>query len=225
MTRNTTQFIRELAQAATPVRRLPAPWVRASLWCSLALPYLALVWLVWPKAHASIPATGSFALEQVAALATAVIAAIAAFATVIPGSSKKIALAPVVPLAVWIATVATRCAHEWSGVGHLPPLLVHCACLPATLVAGGLPAIVILAMLRRGAPLMPHLTTALAALATAGIANFGIRFVHAFDSGAVVLVWHLLAVFGIALVLTALGDRIVSWRHTLAASTASTVGR
>jgi hypothetical protein len=219
MTQDTSRFIRGLASAMTPVRPLPVPWVRTALWCSLALPYLALVWLVWPKTGGSIPTDGRFALEQFAALATAVTAAIAAFATVVPGRSKTIALAPIIPLAVWVADVGTQCVHEWSATGRLPAILAHCACLPATLLAGALPAIAFVVMLRRGAPLTPHLTTALAALATAGIANFGIRFVHTMDTGAVVLVWHLLAVFAIALVLTAIGDRIVNWRRTLAAST------
>ena len=218
MKRNTTQFIRALAQSAKPVRRLLPPWMRAALWCSLAFAYLALVWLVWPKGDTEIPRDGRFLLEQVAALATAIAAAIAAFATTVPGSSKRIALAPIFPVGLWVATVGTQCAHEWSAAGHLPPILAHCACLPATLVAGALPAIAVVVMLRRGAPLTPHLTTAWAALATAGIANFGIRFVHASDTGAVVLVWHLLAVFAIALVLTVLGHRILNWPHILAAS-------
>jgi hypothetical protein len=73
-------------------------------------------------------------------------------------------------------------------------------------------------MLRRGAPLTPHRTIALAALAAAGVGNFGIRFVHSTDAGSVVLVWHLLAVFLIAVALAAVGDQIVNWRQTFVAA-------
>lgn len=221
---DTNQLIRRLAGGGAPVRRLPAPWVRTAIWCAVSLPYLALVYLVWPKHGASIPSDGRFVLEQTAALLTGLAAAVAAFATVVPGYSKKLAVAPIVPLAVWLAGVGVSCAHDWNTTGSLPPILAHCACLPATLVAAALPAAAILVMLRRGAPLTPHLTTALAALAAAGLGNFGIRFVHTLDTGVVVLIWHQLAVFLLALALALVGDRIVNWRQAIAASGAHLPG-
>jgi hypothetical protein len=66
-------------------------------------------------------------------------------------------------------------------------------------------------MLRRAAPLRPRLTLALAALAVASIANFGLQFAHARDASIMVLVWHL----GAAALLGALGgwlgQRVLGW--------------
>ncbi len=215
MQQDTEQLIRRLASAAPAVHPLPSPWARAATWCAASLAYLALVYLVWPKHGAPVPSDARFVLEQVAALTTGVAAAIAAFATVVPGYSKKSLIAPVVPLVIWVATVGDSCARELT-TGPVPSILAHCACLLATVVAASVPAAAIVLMLRRGAPLTPHLTTALASLAAAGLGNFGIRFVHTLDPGIVVLVWHLVAVFVICIALATLGERIISWRRTLA---------
>jgi hypothetical protein len=182
---------------------------------------LAVVCLVWPKHGGPIPSDNGFMIEETAALLTGITAAVAAFTTVVPSHSKKLLLAPVLPLVVWMSEVSVSSAHDWAAAGQLPPILVHCACLPATLVAAALPAVTLVGMLRRGAPLTPHLTTALAALAAAGLGNFGIRFVHALDTSVVVLVWHLLAVFLLSIALVRVGDRIINWRQTLAATGAA----
>ena len=122
------------------------------------------------------------------------------------------------PLGVWAASVGQMCAHDWASLDHLPPILIHWGCFPATIAAGLIPTIAIVVMLHRGAPMAPRLTTALAGLAVAGMANFGIRFVHAFDPSFVVLAWHLGAVFALSAIATSFGDRLFNWGKTLAAS-------
>jgi hypothetical protein len=175
--------------------------------------------LAWPAARIAWPPDERLVLEQTAALLTGITAAIVAFTTVVPGRPRTVLIAPIVPLAVWLGAVAERCVHEGSLGSQMLRLLVsHCACLPATLLAAVPPAVAIMVMLRRGAPMAPHLTTMLGALAAAGLGNFGIRFVHTNDAGVVVLVWHLLAVFVLSLALAAIGHRIVNWRHSFATS-------
>ena len=212
MTDATQQLIERLAANAQPVRPLVRPWTRAAVWCSVSIPYLLLVYLVWPR-HAGISIDSRFAIEEAAAAVTAVTAAVAAFASVVPGYSRKWLYLPLLPLAVWLGHLGAMCASDVSASGGVPPVASHWFCLPATLIAGLVPAIAIVVMLRRGAPLTPRLTIVLAALAAAGIANFGIRFVHAFDASLVILVWHLLAVFALSIGAAALGDRVLSWRH------------
>jgi hypothetical protein len=79
-------------------------------------------------------------------------------------------------------------------------------------IIGIVPAVAIVAMLRKGAPLRPRLTLALAALAVASIANFGLQFAHVRDTSIMVLAWHL----GAAAVLSTLGGwlggHILRWR-------------
>src|SRR5262249_26039312 len=61
------------------------------------------------------------------------------------------------------------------------------------------PAIAVAVMVRRGAPLTPHLTAALGGLAAAGLGNFGLRFFHPQDASLMVLVWQ----FGTGFILSA----------------------
>jgi hypothetical protein len=209
----TDDLIHRLAVNASPIRPLGRPWTRAVLWCVGALASLAVVDWLWPETSVTT-SNPRFIWEQAAALTTGVTAAAAAFATVVPGRSRRLAFLPLVPLIVWLVSVGQQCAQDWSASRSLPPLLGHWACFPLTVFMGVIPSVAIVLMLRRGAPLTPRLTTALAALAVAGLANFGVRFVHASDASFVVLTWHLIAVFGLSLMLAPLGDHVFRWRTT-----------
>ena len=57
-------------------------------------------------------------------------------------------------------------------------------------LGSALPALGMMLMLRRGAPLTPRVTTALAVLAAAALANVGVCVSHPHPSTAVVLIWH-----------------------------------
>jgi hypothetical protein len=59
------------------------------------------------------------------------------------------------------------------------------------LLLAAVPAVVMVIMLRRGAPLAPRIALFLGALATAGLVTFALRFFHAPDATATVLVWHM----------------------------------
>jgi hypothetical protein len=132
MARDTADLIRRLAAAGTPVRPLSRPWMRTAMWCAVSLPYLWLLSLVWPHADTAVLTDRRFIIEQAAALATGLTAAAAAFATLVPGASRRIVLAPIVPLALWMGNLERLCAGDWSASGHLPAILIHWACFPAT---------------------------------------------------------------------------------------------
>jgi hypothetical protein len=90
-------------------------------------------------------------LEQAAILTTALTAAIAAFASVIPGRHRKICLLPLAPLAVWLASLGEGCASDWLRFGA-DGLQVRpdWECAPAAIFIGIIPAVVMIVMLRRG---------------------------------------------------------------------------
>src|SRR4051794_9349269 len=134
MTRNTQQLIEQLAGDATPVRRLRGPWARAAVWCAVSLPYLLLVYLAWPRHPDGVSLDGRFAVEQTAAALTGLTAAVAAFASVVPGYSRQWLYLPVAPLALWAGRLGTMCASDWSASGALPPIAPHWFCLPATII-------------------------------------------------------------------------------------------
>ena len=111
-------------------------------------------------------------------------------------------LLPLAPLALWLASVGHGCVQDWlrSGAAGLT-IRPDWDCLPMAIALGIVPAAVLVMMLRRGASLRPRLTLALAALAVASVANFGLQFAHTQDASIMVLAWHL----GAVAVLSALG--------------------
>ncbi len=92
----TDKLIQKLAAGAGPVRPLASPWARTALWLAVALPYIALVVaVISPRADLlSKLADARFLIEQIAALATGIAAAMAAFASTVPGYDRKVLLLP-----------------------------------------------------------------------------------------------------------------------------------
>ncbi len=213
---DTDEFIKRLAADLQPVRPLRPPWARAVLWLGIALPYVAAV--VWGKLMmidaAQIGADARFMVEQAATLATALTAAIAAFCSIIPGFDRRVLLVPLAPLGLWLASVGQGCVQDWLRFGA-DGLTIRpdWDCLPPATVIGIVPAIVLVIMLRRGAPLRPRVTLALAALAVASVANFGLQFAHARDVSIMVLVWHLGAAAALSALGGSLGELVLGWRH------------
>jgi len=211
----TEELIQQLAGQPGPVHRLAAPWQRALLWLALSAAYAALFVFFSHLDFSSWSMTDKrYVVELIATGATAVTAAVVAFCSVIPGYDRKWLWLPVVPLAVWLATLSEGCVHDWlqSGRGALT-LRDDWDCLESAAVIGFIPAIVIVFMLRRGAPLVPHASLALAAVAVAALSNFVMRLHHYSDASIIILVWHLGSVLLMALIASAFGSRLLKWRH------------
>jgi len=215
---DTEAFIARIADNAEPVRRLRPPWLRTLFWIALGLPPLVLV----IAAHGLNVDLNTFlgdrrlVVEQLAALATAISAAVAAFASTIPGKRRKRLWLPLIPLAVWLLTIGKGCVDDFLRLGSgWMSLRLDTGCLPPMILISIVPAIAMVVMLRRGAPLSPRLTLALGALATAAIVNFGLRLFHVGDISLMVLVWH----FGLIAVVSALagivGPRVLAWRQNV----------
>jgi len=215
----TDDLIRQLAGANAPVRRLRPPWVRALLWLAVAGPYVALVIWLHPHTPEIIVSLADMRMvvEVAAALATGMTAACAAFCSTVPGYDRRMLWLPVPPAAVWAATLGVGCLNDWLAYGAAAlALRPDWDCLPPAIMVGSLPLVVILVMLRRGAPLRPKISVALAALAVAGLGNAAMRLFHPGDATVMILVWHV----GIAFALTALagllGKLVLSWRQAWA---------
>jgi hypothetical protein len=211
---DTEELIRRLSSASQPVRPLPGPWLRTAIWFGLAVPFVAMVVVVMsPRADlAAKYADWHFAVEQIAALATALVAAAAAFATTVPGFDRRVLYAPFVPLAVWLGSIGQGCLQTLmrDGLGGLT-LTPGWVCLPAILLVGSVPATAIAFMLRRGAPLTPRLTGILGGLAAAGLGNVGLRLFHAQDASIMVLVWQVGSVFLLTVIAGGMGRFLLNW--------------
>src|SRR5262245_58721563 len=201
MNRSTEQLIRELARTAQPVRPLGRPYLRAGAWLMISLVYIGLIVYMMPT-RPEIPANlhdPMFITEQLAALATGIAAAIAAFATIVPGFRGRWAMLPLLPLTVWLASLGPGCLREFNQFGFGISLEHSLLCLPSIILLGAVPAIAMAVMLRRGAPLTPFLTAALGGLAAAGIGNVGVRLVHPEDVTVMLLVWHVGSVVALSI--------------------------
>ena len=212
----TESLIDRLSGNAVPVRPLPDPWRRAMLWAVASLPYLVLIAFAFGfRTDLSTKIfEPRFVVEQLAALATGFTAAVAAFALVVPGRSKRYFLLPILPLTIWLGSVGFSCFQELSH-SDVRSVTFHAdwLCLPGIVLSGLLPGVLIVFMLWRGAPLFPYKSAALAGLAAAGLGDFGFRLFHPEDAGFIVLAWHM----GTVLILTGLaassGKYILNWRR------------
>jgi hypothetical protein len=216
----TGELIRHLAIGAAPVHRLPPPWLRTAMWLAISLPYVASVVVMKSAAIDFLEKFDArFALEQTAILATALTAAIAAFASVIPGQNRKIYLLPLVPLTVWLASLGQGCASDWLRFGA-DSLHVHSdwECAPAAIFIGIIPAIAMVLMLRRGAPLAPRVSVALGALAVAALGNVALRIFHIGDVSVMVLFWHFGGLALISVLAGWIGRHVLSWRFVMASA-------
>lgn len=216
MNLETDDLIERLATRHRPIRRLPPPRKRALYWLSIALcGVAAVVVLMSPRDDLAAKLTDTrFLIEEVAALATAVAAAFSAFCLIIPGHSRAVALLPAPPLAIWLGSLGQGCWQAWLNFGdeawRLSPDWV---CFPAIVTVGAIPALTMVAMLRKGAPIAPRMTVMLGALAAAALGNVGLRLFHPQDASLMVLVWQFGSVALLSMLAGWSGRQILTWRH------------
>ena len=212
----TNELIQRITANSVPVRPLPAPWIRVALWLAISVPYVAAIVLVNPMraGFAQAMSDQQFLIEQGAILATVLAAAVAAFCSTIPGCNRKILFLPLVPLAIWLASLGEGCVRDWVELGADGLLLrPDWGCLPSAALIGVIPAIAMVFMLRKGAPLFPRVTIALGALAVAALGNFGLRLFHVGDASIMVLFWHFGSVALLAVLAATIGRQVFHWRH------------
>lgn len=209
----TDELILELASKPARTRRLAPPWRRAALWLMVSAFYMAIVIILRPVGFSGAGFSDPrFVIEQIATLTTAVTAAIAAFCSIVPGYDRRWLLLPIAPLLIWLAALGESCVHDWLDWGSTG-LQVHndWACLPVAAILGAVPALAILLMLRRGAPLVPHASLALGAIAVGAVTNFALRLFHYGDATIMVLVWHVGVATVFALVAGLIGGQVLKW--------------
>ena len=210
----TPDLINSLAANARPVRRLRPPLVRATFWLAFAAFILVLIGI----SHGLRPDFAQkvrdqvFVLGVIAALATGILATVAAFMVSLPDRSRLWQLLPAPAFAVWVSTVGYGCLTAWVGLGPEGIRLRDVAECFATLVLTSVPiSAAMLLMLRYAAHLRPKAVTVMGSLAVAAITGTALLLFHALDATFMVLMWN----FGVAAVFVGLGSvsgrRIFSW--------------
>lgn len=170
---STEALIARLAAEAGPVRRLPSPWTRAGAWLAVILAAGAAAALLFGDTRMLEGAGLRGGLAWAAALATGCAGVVAAAHLAMPDRSRRWALAPLPPLALWIAL---------SGVGciGLPPSSPGESdqCFVFILAVGAPLGAFLFWRLRRARPLDPRGTAFAGALGAAGLSAALLQFFH-----------------------------------------------
>jgi hypothetical protein len=208
------ELVKILATDAAPVRRLSPPMVRLLIWLGVSVAYAALV--VWSMGLrpdiASKLADTRFAVELAATFMTAVLAAAAAFCAGCPGRPIWERFAPLPALALWFLSLGEGCWRSFAAGGTEGlSFRLDFVCLPSILFASLVPGTLMLLMIRRGAPIAPITTTALAALASGALGATALRLFHAQDASVMVLVWQFGSVALLAGLGALAGRRLLPW--------------
>jgi hypothetical protein len=200
----TPDLIDALVECATPVRRLRPPLVRAALWLAFAGLVLALLAIGHGVRTDLVECLRQpvFVASIAAALATGVLAAVAAFVVSLPDRSQWWLLLPAPALAVWVGTIGYGCLTDWVSIGPDGVHMGEAVRCFATLVLTSVPlAIALAVMLRYAALLRPGAVTLAGALAVAAITSSALSLFHDLDATMMILIWNL----GTAAVITGLG--------------------
>jgi hypothetical protein len=206
-----SRLIGNLSADLRPVRRLPPPWLRALVWLGVVV----VVALFLVATRTLLPALGivgndPFMLPGAyASLATAILAAVAAFELSLPDRSDAWIWLPLPALLVWIALNGLGCLATLAIPGTQTTPFQFTVCL-TLLLAISLPlTAAMIFMVRRARPLRPMRVAVLGGLAASGAAATLLILIHPHDSAVLDLAAHGVAVALIIGLNVLLGGRLL----------------
>lgn len=205
-------LIHRLASDLRPVRPAWNPVVSTVLWLGAATAVIVAAVLVAGPRHdiAARLAAGFDMPQMLAATATGVLAAFAAFQLALPERNRRWALLPLPAAVAWLATMGWGCLQDLARLG--PEALQVGVSLPclAFIVGLGVPlTVAMLWLARHAAWLRAGPVAALGGLSAAALASVGLSIVHHLDAAAMVLAWHGLSVLVVAGLASLLGPRLM----------------
>jgi hypothetical protein len=210
----TDELIERLGRDATVARPLPAPGTRTAVWMVWPVSYLVVVAVIMFAVMSSAGITPStlYLVQQSAALVTGIMAARAAFASVIPGSNNRVWVLPTIGAAAWSLSLLWAGMRDLQVSGTLGMTSQSdWPCVVSMTVGGLVVGAPLVWMLRRGAPLTPGLTAFLAALAALSFANIEACLTRPHAFALTVLLWHGGTVATVAALCALTGDRWLRW--------------
>jgi hypothetical protein len=210
----TDELIERLGRDVTVAKPLPVPEMRTAAWMVWAVSYLVVVavMMLAMRSSALVMPTPLFLVQQSAALVTGILAARAAFASVIPGGSDRPWIMPAIGVAVWAGSLLWAGVLDLQASGTLGATSQSDWPCVASMALGGLVVGAPLVwMLRRGAPLTPGLTAFLAGLAALSFANIDACLTRPHAFALTVLLWHGGTVAAVAALCALIGHRWFRW--------------
>lgn len=206
-----SRLIGDLSADLKPVRRLPPPWLRALIWLGVVL----VVGLLLVATRTLLPALGIIGNDPFmlpgayASLATAILAAIAAFELSLPDRSDAWILLPLPPLVVWIVLNGLGCLATLAIPGTETSPFQFMVCFSLILGISIPLTAAMIVMLRRTRPLRPLRVGVLGGLAASAAAATLLILIHPHDSAVLDLAAHCVAVAVIVGLNVLLGGRLL----------------
>lgn len=189
----TDELVGRLAAGLRPVRRLPPPGRRAALWIGFAALVIgACVAIVGPRHDLMERMSRPYEVAQFTfALATGVLAAIAAFQLSLPDRPARWALLPLPTAILWGGGLGMGCMADMARMG--PEALAigtSWGCFRFIVLMGVPLAATIVWMLRHAGPVRPVPVAVLGGLAGAALSAAGLSLFHHLEAALMVLLWH-----------------------------------
>jgi hypothetical protein len=210
----TDELIERLGRDVTVAKPLPAPGFRNAAWMVWAVSYLVVVAMMMfaVMSSAGVMPTPLYLVQQSAALVTGIMAARAAFASVIPGANNRVWAMPAIGAGVWGLTLLWAGVLDLQAAGTLGVASQSdWPCVASMTVGGLVVGAPLVWMLRRGAPLTPGLTAFLAALAALSFSNIEACLTRPHAFALTVLLWHGGTVAAVAALCALTGRRWLRW--------------
>jgi hypothetical protein len=211
----TEDLIVDLARDARPVQPLARPVVRLARWAGLAMPAVAA-----GSAVIGLRADVLDTIDQPAFLAllaatllTALVSALCAFLSSVPGGARADIqrIAPLLAATAWLVVLMFLVSAGGSPVRRLAAMPVHIACIIEIALLGALTGWPLFVMLRRAAPLDRGWSAALAALAAAALGAGATQVLCPIDDPAHHLAGHFTPVVLLAIAGMFFGPRHLDW--------------
>jgi hypothetical protein len=210
----TDELIDRLGRNVTVTRPLSPPGTRTVMWMVWAMTYLVVVTVMMfvVMSSARVMPTPPYLVQLSAAILTGIVAARAAFLSVIPGATGRVWVLPAIGVATWAAALLWASAVDLNVSGTLGVTSQSdWPCVASMTVGGVIVGAPLVWMLRRGAPLTPGLTAFLAALAALSVANIEACLTRPHAFAATVLLWHGGTVAAVAALCALTGRRWLRW--------------
>jgi hypothetical protein len=208
----TEDLITEMASGLRPIRRVWHPAVATAAWVGVAFVVIALAVAFFGfRADLSARLAAGFDLPAIlAAAATGVLAAFAAFQLALPDRDRRWALLPVPAAMAWLATMGWGCLQDLARFG--PEGLRLATSFPCLAFIAGLGVPLTVGMLwlaRHAAWFQPGPVAALGGLSAAALASVGLTLIHYLDAAVMVLVWHGMSVLLVTGLASFAGPRLM----------------
>jgi hypothetical protein len=210
---NTEDLITRLGDGLGPVRPLAPPWRRAAAWLGCAAAYVCgVVLIAWVRGR-PLDGIGADVPQQAALIATAVAASVAAFASVVPASDSRALSIPLIPGMLVMAALFWGCMVDVRMLGTLGiGRETDWPCVVSITLGGALLWSLAVAMLRRGAPLTPRMSSLLAGVAAFSVANLEACLSRSHAFTITILLWHGMMTALFVAVLAQVGGGLLTWR-------------